>query len=121
MGKRYDYLRVNMEFNDNGTLEVSIITYLKDAIAGFPKKIRGKAASPAADHLFSVRDLSKTRVLEEERALTFHHTVAQLLFMCNRARREIQTAVAFLTTRVKEPDEDDWGKLKRVLKYLNRT
>ena len=28
-------------------------------------------------------------------------------------------AVAFLTTRVKNPDEDNWGKLKRVLKYLN--
>ncbi len=30
-------------------------------------------------------------------------------------------AVAFLTTRVKSPDKDDWGKLKHVLKYLNRT
>ncbi len=29
--------------------------------------------------------------------------------------------MAFLTTRVKNPDEDDWGKLKRVLKYLNGT
>jgi hypothetical protein len=29
--------------------------------------------------------------------------------------------VAFLTTRVKSPDEDDWEKLKRVLKYLNGT
>ncbi len=29
--------------------------------------------------------------------------------------------VAFLTTRVKSPNEDDWGKLKRVLKYLNGT
>ena len=28
-------------------------------------------------------------------------------------------AVAFLTTRVKSPDKDDWEKLKRVLKYLN--
>jgi hypothetical protein len=28
-------------------------------------------------------------------------------------------AVAFLTTRVKSPDKDDWRKLKRVLKYLN--
>lgn len=36
-------------------------------------------------------------------------------------RRDIQTTVAFLTTRVKEPDEDDWGKLKRLLKYLNGT
>ena len=29
--------------------------------------------------------------------------------------------VAFLTTCVKHPDNDDWGKLKRVLKYLNST
>ena len=41
--------------------------------------------------------------------------------MATRARQDIQTAVAFLTTRVKSPDEDDWGKLKRVLKYLNGT
>ncbi len=26
-----------------------------------------------------------------------------------------------LTTKVKAPDEDDWGKLKRVLRYLNGT
>jgi hypothetical protein len=30
-------------------------------------------------------------------------------------------AVAFLTVRVKSPDEDDWGKLHWVLKYLNGT
>jgi hypothetical protein len=29
--------------------------------------------------------------------------------------------VSFLTTRVKEPDEDNWGKLKRILRYLNGT
>lgn len=29
--------------------------------------------------------------------------------------------VSFLTTRVKRPDEDDWGKLKRVMKYLYST
>jgi hypothetical protein len=41
--------------------------------------------------------------------------------MSSRARRDIQTAGAFLTTRVKRPDKDDWGKLKQVLKYLNGT
>jgi hypothetical protein len=39
----------------------------------------------------------------------------------SRVRCNIQTTVAFLTTRVKQPDEDDWGKLKRVLKYLHST
>ncbi len=51
----------------------------------------------------------------------FHHVTAQLLFASTRVRRDIQTTVAFLTTRVKQPGEDDWGKLKRVLKYLNGT
>jgi hypothetical protein len=45
--------------------------------------------------------------------------VYQLLFAANRERRDIQTAVSFLTTQVKAPDEDDWGKLVRVLKYIN--
>eukprot|EP00957_Ditylum_brightwellii_P172746 13150813-Ditylum_brightwellii.AAC.1 len=31
------------------------------------------------------------------------------------------TAIVFLTTRVKEPDEDDWSKLVKVLGYLKGT
>jgi len=110
-----------MEFRQDGTLEASMIPYLKNVIAEFPELISGKSPTPAADHLFNIRDAKDTKPLEEERALAFHHTVEQLLFMATRARRDIQTAVAFLTTRVKDPDEDDWGKLKRVLKYLNGT
>eukprot|EP00804_Cyclotella_cryptica_P014940 CCRYP_000553-RA/>CCRYP_000553-RA protein AED:0.33 eAED:0.33 QI:0/0/0/1/0/0/2/0/128 len=51
----------------------------------------------------------------------FHHSVAQLPFVSTQVRQDIQTAVAFLTIPVKRPDKDDWGKLKRVLKYLNGT
>ena len=56
--------------------------------------------------------------LPEEQAHAFHHTVAQLLFTSMRARPDILTVVSFLTKRVREPDEDDWGKIKQVLKYL---
>jgi hypothetical protein len=120
-GQKHKYLGMDMEFNEDGMLEVLMITYLKNVIEQFPEEISGRASSLAAEHLFAVRDKSEARVLEEERALAFHHMVAQLLFMCTRAQRDIQTADAFLTTRVKSPDEDDWGKLKRVLKYLNGT
>jgi hypothetical protein len=120
-GNKHDYLGVDLEFNDDGTLDMSMVNYLKSVIAEFPEMITGRAATPAANHLFTVRDEKEARAIEEERALVFHHTVAQLLFMSMRARLDIQTAVAFLTTRVKSPDEDDWGKLKRVLKYLNGT
>ena len=76
-------------------------------------------ATPASDYLFKVhQDGGK---LNKEMAEAFHRTVHQLLFAANRARRDIQTAVSFVTTRVKAPNKDDWGKLVRVLKYLNRT
>ncbi len=118
---KHNYLGVDLEFNDDGTLDVSMVNYLKSVIAEFPEMITGKAAMPAADHLFTLKDEKEARALKEERALVFHHTVAQFLFMLTRTRHITQTAVAFLMTRVKSPDKDDWGKLKHVLKYLNRT
>ncbi len=106
-GNKQDYLGVDLEFNDDGTLDMSMVNYLKSVIVEFPEMITRKAATAAANHLFTVRDKKEARALKEERALVFRHTVAQLLFMPTRARCDIQMAVAFLTTRVKSPEEDD--------------
>ncbi len=73
-------------------------------IADFPEEIIGKAATPAGDHLFKVRD--EGWKLNEEQVDAFHHRVNQLLFAANQARHNIQTAVSFLTTWVQAPDED---------------
>ena len=75
--------------------------------------------TPAANHLFTVQEDGEK--LCQNDADNYHHTAAQMLFISGRARRNLQTVVAFLTTRVKGPDKDDWGKLKRALKYVNGT
>jgi hypothetical protein len=77
--------------------------------------------SPAANHLFTVQDLSLEMPFSEKQARAFHHAAAQLLFLSARARQDIQPATAFLTTRVRCPDEDNWGKVKRLLGYLKGT
>ena len=78
-----------------------------------------------SEHLFRVRNQCEAerlgKYLTQEKAEQLHYSVAQLLFVCGKVRRDIQTPVSFLTTRVKRPDEDDWGKLKRVLKYRKGT
>jgi len=51
----------------------------------------------------------------------FHHYVANLIFLCKRARPDIQTAVANLSTRVKAPDVDNKKKLRIVMRYLRAT
>ena len=119
VGKVHDYLGMTFDYAFGGEVRINMCKYLSSIIADFPEQITGVSATPAADHLFKVRGDGKK--LSEEQADAFHHTVYQLLFAANRARRDIQTAVSFLTTRVQAPDEDDWGKLKRVLKYLNGT
>jgi hypothetical protein len=86
MGRKHDYLGVDMEFNEDGMLDVSIFKYLQDVIDVFSEVIRGRAATLAAAHLFEIRDEKEARALKEEQVLAFHHTVAQLLFMATRAR-----------------------------------
>ena len=66
-------------------------------------------------------DNKERKLLPERQAVQFHHTTVQLLFLCTHVRGYIHTAVTFLPMRVKEPDKDDWGKLKRVILYLNST
>jgi hypothetical protein len=65
MGSKHDYLGVDMEFNNDGTLEASMITYLKNVISKFPEMITGKSATPAAEHLFTIRNKKEARPLEE--------------------------------------------------------
>jgi hypothetical protein len=94
-----------------------MVNDLKDVIVEFPELIVGKAANLAGERLFDIREETEVRSLEEERAIVFHTVV----IYGNESTKDTQTVVAFLTTRVKSPDKDDWGKLKRVLKYLNGT
>ena len=122
-GKIHEYLGMTFDFSTKGAVKISMVDYTKKIIEGFPEEITRTSPTPAADHLFQVRsdDDKEKKLLPEEQAGQYHTVTAQLLFLAGRARRDIQTAVAFLTTRVKAPDEDDWGKLKRVLQYLRGT
>ena len=93
--------------------------FIDKMLADLPTDMDGTAQTPAADHLFTVNPTPKP--LPEETAILFHHNVAKLLFLCKRARPDLQTAVAFLCTRVKTPDEDDYKKLACVMRYLRTT
>ena len=120
-GKVHDYLGMIFDFSPKGKVMVTMMEYIKNIIKDFPEEIVGMKTSPAADHLFTVRDLSLAKVLPEEQAMAFHRTTAQLLFLSARARRDIQPTTVSLTTRVRLLDEDDWGKVKRVLSNLKGT
>ena len=59
--------------------------------------------------------------LNNDEGQLFHHLLAKLLYLSKCTRQDIQTAVAFLCTRVREPDTNDYKKLTKVMQYLRNT
>ena len=112
-GERHDYLGSDTSYEKKGEIRISMKQYIEKIIESFPAEIgSSSAATPAANHLFQIRDKKEAKLLPKEQAKQLHHTVAQLLLVCLKARRDIQTAISFLNTRVKAPGEDDWVELK---------
>jgi hypothetical protein len=97
--KVIDYLGMDLNFANEGVAQILMITYTTQVLTDFPKAITTSCATPAADHLFTICNEASAKFLPEAQAQAFHHTVAQLLFLCKGTRRDIQTAVSFLTTR----------------------
>ena len=106
---------------NRGEVKISMKGYLREVLDEFPEEITRRAETPAAKRLFDVRSDEEQVMLDELRARAFHHSVSQLLFTSTICRKDIQTAVAFLTTRVRSPKEDDWKKLWRLMQYVKCT
>ena len=87
VGKLHDYLGMEFNFSSEGEVKINMTKYIGKIIKDFPEEILGKQATPAGNHLFKVRE--DGHKLDEEQANAFHHTVYQLLFAANRARRDI--------------------------------
>jgi hypothetical protein len=111
-----EYIGMTLDFSVHGKVRVIMQDYIEEMCVELDEEMGGIAATPAAAHLFTVNN--KPVPPDEKAAESFHHYTAKVLFLSRRARPDIQTAVAFLCTRVKAPDEDDRKKLRRCIQYL---
>ena len=74
-------------------------------------------STPATAKLEEIRNDAPK--LNPEKKIKFHIIVAQLLYIVKRARPDLAPAVPFITTRLSNPDDDDWRKL--AIEYLSST
>ena len=93
--------------------------YLYKWLQRLPDDFAGMELTPAAAHLFEIRD--DPILLTQDLAKLFHTVTAECLWISGRAWPDIKLPTAFLCTRVKAPDEDDYKKLKRVIRYIRQT
>jgi hypothetical protein len=119
-GQVHDYLRMELDSRKQGELKINMTKYVENMLNDFPVKLGKKdvAKTPAGDNLFNLGTGAK---LDTKRAEIFHTFIGKGLFLCKRARPDIQQAISVLCTRVRDPNQVDWEKKMRAMNYLNGT
>jgi hypothetical protein len=121
-GKVHKYLGMTLDYSISGQVKITMLDYVDEILTAFQAvdpKATGTKSSAAPDDLFKVDD--DCEKLDPQQAQAFHNLVAKTLYTTKRARPDTCTAIAFLTTRVRAPDKDDWAKLTHLMKYLRGT
>ena len=107
---------MTLDFQKKRAVKIKMLDCIKSMADDSTRKLKEKATAPVAEHLLKVDENCKK--LERQRAKEFHNMVAQRLHVIKQSRADIQPAMAFMCTRVKDPDEDDWKKLCGLIAYL---
>jgi hypothetical protein len=81
-GPHHDYLGMNVDFSEPGSIRFDMIPYISKILTGFPEKITGVSSTPAADHLFNVRPQHKASSLPEEPLLPSHDCLTTFSLAC---------------------------------------
>mgnify|MGYP001951138350 CR=1 FL=1 len=108
-GHRHDYLGMILDFATAGEVKIDMQYYVQAIVEDFEHEYgeftkRGNAETPHTATLFTVNE---SPTLVDKRQNDFHAYVARALFLCKRARPDVQPTVSFLITRVKEPTKQD--------------
>ncbi len=129
-GDVHKYLGMTIDFSHKGLTKISMIDYVKDIVSawddktnsdGFKTYLKNSKGQPtvAPSNLFTVDEASVK--LSDAQKTVFHNIVAKALYVAKRTRPDIAVAIAFLITRVREPDVQDWAKLSHLMEYLRST
>ena len=120
-GKRHEYTGMILDYSKKGKLIIDMSRHTKDMVKTFPKEFipRRKVSSPASDDIFKVNETSQA--LPSDLAEVFHTVAAKGLFICKRARPDFGVSVSYLTSRVREPNQDDMTKMGRMIRFAMDT
>ena len=117
-GAKHDFLGMNIEIKDK-KVYVDMQHQVEEALEWGGVQDGTKPATPATKELYN--DLENEILLDSEQSDTYHSMVQKLMYLCKRARPDIEPALSYLCTKVSKPNQGDRAKLYRVLDYLKAT
>lgn len=115
-GLRHDCLWTQLDFSTKGKVKFSMRANVEEMISEVSAKFVVTAPTPAGKRLFNTS--TDAERLKGDKAATFRLIVAKALFLSKRARPNIQLAVAFSCTHVKESSTYDWKNMSHMIQYL---
>jgi hypothetical protein len=118
-GAKHTFLGMDIELLGDKKVAIATPQDINEAIEDFGEDLKTDAVNPAKSKLFIINHESEC--LANEKADIYHSITAKLLWVSQRSRPDLETAVSFLCTRVQQPTVEDWGKLRRVLKFVKKT
>jgi hypothetical protein len=110
---------MKLDFTTACQVAVTMFDHLDDTLTVFENiepNGAGTKSSAAPVDLFTVNE--NCEKLEDDKAVQFHDVVAKTLYVTKRARPDTCAPIAFLTTRVREPDKDDWKKMVHLMRCV---
>jgi hypothetical protein len=121
-GKVHKYLGMTLDYRVRGQVSITMLDYVEEILTAFEKAEpsgTGTKSSAAPENLFVVNE--DCEKLRPGKSVQFHNLVAKTLYATKRARPDTCTSIAFLTTRVRMPDIDDWKKMTHLMRYIRGT
>ena len=119
-GKRHDYMGMNLDFHVKGKVRIDMEHCIDMMLHDATEDMEGVSNTPAAVHLFKT-NLEDPKLLGDKQKKIFVHLVMQGLYLSQQGHLDIRTAIAFLCGQLHNPEEDDYKKLTRLMRYLRGT
>ena len=113
-----NYLGMTLDFTKPGKVAITMIDYIKSMLHNEPKEMHGRTVTLTTNHLFEANN-TNPMYLNADKAEMYVRLIMQLLFLSQHAHLDIHTAVSFLNSPLLQPNEDDYKKLIKVMKYVD--
>ena len=118
-GPIVNYLGMTFDYSaKRGAVKVTMEGFIDEFIKDMDGKIDGVSRTPASRNLF---EIGNSKLLDKDQKEFFHSTVARLLYLAKRVRPDLLLAISYLAKRVQQPNETDYIKLCKLIKYLRST
>ena len=81
-GRQHTYLGMDITFKQNGTVEIRMKNFIKEAIEASLEDVSNGVSTPAQRTLFDIDEDSES--LGQKKSELYHHIIAKLLYVSTR-------------------------------------